>query len=74
MCVFVSVHVRFPPDTLSLLSLQTASLNVWISLPADHAACGDVMGGVLFLYELSSVISGGDQLAEQSARPALLCE
>lgn len=27
-----------------------------------------------FFYEGSSVISGGDQLAEQSARPVLLCD
>lgn len=64
-----------------LLSPQTASPQCGNkSLPLDlqalshRAACGDVMGGVPFLYERSSVISGGDQLAEQSARPALLCE
>lgn len=38
------------------------------------AACTDVMGGVPCLYERSSVICGEDQLAKQSARPALLCE
>lgn len=78
MCV--CVNVCFPRESLSLPSLQTASLSVGISLSSDlHAlshrtACGDVMGGVPFLYERSSVISGGDQLAEQSTRPVLLCE
>lgn len=62
------------------LFLQTASLSVGISLSPDlhhlspRAESGDVMEGVHFLYEHSSVIFGGDQLAEQSARPVLLCE
>lgn len=61
-------------------SLQTFSFTVGISCSTNlhglscQAACADVMGGVPFLYERSPVISGGDQLAEQSARPVLLCE
>ena len=75
MSVCLCVHV------LSMKhSLQTFSLTVGISRSPDlhalscQAACADVMGGVPFLYERSPVISGGDQLAEQSARRMLLCE
>lgn len=59
----------------SSLSLQTASLIVGNkSLPLNSPCLagkrGDVMRGVFFFYERSPVISGGDQLAEQSACPA----
>lgn len=40
---------------------------------SHQSACADVMGAFAFFYGLSSLICGGDQLAEQSALP-LLCE
>lgn len=69
MCAF---HETLSADFLSLTVGISCSTN--LHGLSCQAACADVMGGVPFLYEHSPVISGGDQLAEQSARPVLLCE